>query len=208
MARAEQHECHPHDQAALAPPPHTSRRHAEDSGRHPLPITKSRTGTRIPPSARQRHLEGHLMEPMALAADCWRRDDPMCGHLGDVMEIVDLADGYVSTYLACLEEWSEEMQEAGHRCGCRTPIWTRGPLCAGGDPDLPGALGARQDAKRPQATRDVARRRKGSTGRKPLRHRRYGPGWPGAQGAWQSAANRSNRPLKAVTPVQIRSGLR
>lgn len=41
---------------------------------------------------------------MALAADCWRRDDPMCGHLGDVMEIVDLADGYVSTYLACLEE--------------------------------------------------------------------------------------------------------
>lgn len=29
------------------------------------------------------------------------------------MEIVDLTDGYVSTYLACLEDWSDEMQEAG-----------------------------------------------------------------------------------------------
>ena len=29
------------------------------------------------------------------------------------MEIVDLTDGYVSTYLACLEDWSDEMHEAG-----------------------------------------------------------------------------------------------
>jgi GNAT superfamily N-acetyltransferase len=29
------------------------------------------------------------------------------------MQIVDLSDQYTSTYLACLEEWSEEMREAG-----------------------------------------------------------------------------------------------
>lgn len=50
---------------------------------------------------------------MALAADRWQRDNPMCRHVGEVMEIVDLTDGYVSTYLACLEDWSDEMQEAG-----------------------------------------------------------------------------------------------
>jgi hypothetical protein len=37
----------------------------------------------------------------------------MCRHVGEVMEIVDLTDGYVSTYLACLEDRSDEMQEAG-----------------------------------------------------------------------------------------------
>ena len=29
------------------------------------------------------------------------------------MEIIDLADGYVDSYCACLEDWSDEMRESG-----------------------------------------------------------------------------------------------
>ena len=31
------------------------------------------------------------------------------------MEIVDLTDAYVDTYCRCLEDWSDEMLEAGDR---------------------------------------------------------------------------------------------